>query len=37
MPWCEHQEVLLNTSDTPGDEGSHFAALLSAGQAIPPK
>ena len=35
--WGEHLDVLLNTSDTPGDEGSHFAALLSAGRATPPK
>ena len=35
--WGEHLDVLLNTSDTPGDEGSHFAALLSAGLATPPK
>ena len=34
--WGEHLDVLLNTSDTPGDEGSHFAALLSAGLATPP-
>lgn len=37
MRWGEHLDVLLNTSDTPGDEGSHFAALLSAGRATPPK
>ena len=35
--WGEHLDTLLNTSDTPGDEGSHFAALLSAGRATPPK
>jgi hypothetical protein len=35
--WGEHLDVLLNTSDTPGDEGGHFAALLSAGRATPPK
>lgn len=34
--WGEHLDALLNTSDTPGDEGSHFAALLSAGRATPP-
>jgi hypothetical protein len=37
LRWGEHLDVLLNTSDTPGDEGSHFAALLSAGLATPPK
>ena len=36
LRWGEHLDVLLNTSDTPGDEGSHFAALLSAGLATPP-
>jgi hypothetical protein len=35
--WGEHLDVLLNTSDTPGDEGRNFAALLSAGLATPPK
>jgi hypothetical protein len=35
--WGEHLDTLLNTSDTPGDEGSHFAALLSADLATPPK
>ena len=35
--WGEHLDTLLNTSDTPGDEGSHFAALLSAGLVTPPK
>lgn len=35
--WGEHLDVLFNTSDTPGDEGSHFAALLNAGRATPPK
>jgi hypothetical protein len=25
--WGEHLDTLLNTSDTPGDEGSQFAAL----------
>ena len=34
--WGDHLDALLNTSDTPGDEGSHFAALLSAGRATPP-
>ena len=37
LRWGEHLDVLLNTSDTPGDEGSHFAALLSADLATPPK
>ena len=37
LRWGEHLDVLLNTSDTPGNEGSHFAALLSAGLATPPK
>lgn len=37
LRWGEHLDVLLNTSETPGDEGSHFAALLSAGLATPPK
>lgn len=32
----EHLDVLFNTSDTPGDEGRHFQALLSAGRATPP-
>jgi hypothetical protein len=35
--WGEHLDVLLNISDTPGDEGNHFAALLSAGLVTPPK
>ena len=35
--WGEHLDTLLNISDTPGDEGSHFAALLSAGLVTPPK
>lgn len=33
----EHLDVVFNTSDTPGDEGRHFQALLSAGRATPPK
>ena len=33
----EHLDVLFNTSDTPGDEGRHFQALLSAGRATPPR
>ena len=37
LRWGKPLDVLLNTSDTPGDEGSHFAALLSAGLATPPK
>lgn len=28
--WGEHLDVVFNTSDTPGDEGQHFQALLSA-------
>jgi hypothetical protein len=35
--WGEHLDVLLNISDTPGDEGNHFAALLSASLVTPPK
>lgn len=34
--WGEHLDVVFNTSDTPGDEGRHFLALLSAGPATPP-
>ncbi len=33
----EHLDVVFNTSDTPGDEGRHFQALLNAGRATPPR
>lgn len=36
--WGEHLDVVFNTSDTPGDEGRHFQALLvSADPTAPPR
>ena len=35
--WGEHLDVVFNTSDTPGDEGRHFQALLNADPTAPPK
>lgn len=35
--WGEHLDVVFNTSDTPGDEGQHFQALLSADPTALPR